>query len=143
MMLVAMLTVHLRNGFSSVNTIGLTAAGPQFGPPGYEVNLLYVAGLLALMSGGAGSWSVDARLARARGDRQHRRGDRARGVSSGLAMVAAVLLPTGVAGAGGPPSGPLEARPPDAVVAGTACVDKYEASVWRIPDPATTNRTLW
>jgi len=41
MMLVAMFTVHLRYGFSAINTIGLTADGPQFGPPGYEVNLLY------------------------------------------------------------------------------------------------------
>src|SRR5262249_15021595 len=49
MMLVAMFTVHLRYGFSAVNSIGLTAEGPQFGPPGYEVNLLYVAGLLALI----------------------------------------------------------------------------------------------
>ena len=46
MMLVAMFTVHLRYGFSAINTIGLTADGPQFGPPGYEVNLLYIAGLL-------------------------------------------------------------------------------------------------
>src|SRR5499425_810068 len=43
MMLVAMFTVHLKYGFSSVNTIGLTEAGPRFGPPGYEVNLLYIA----------------------------------------------------------------------------------------------------
>ena len=54
MMLVAMFTVHLRYGFSAINTIGLTADGPQFGPPGYEVNLLYIAGLLALILGGAG-----------------------------------------------------------------------------------------
>ena len=39
MMLVAMFTVHLKYGFSSINTIGLTPNGPQFGPPGYEVNL--------------------------------------------------------------------------------------------------------
>ena len=58
MMLVAMFTVHLRYGFSAINTIGLTADGPQFGPPGYEVNLLYVAGLLALMLGGAGPFSI-------------------------------------------------------------------------------------
>jgi putative oxidoreductase len=59
MMLVAMFTVHLRYGFSAINTIGLTADGPQFGPPGYEVNLLYIAGLLALVLGGAGPWSLD------------------------------------------------------------------------------------
>jgi putative oxidoreductase len=64
MMLVAMLTVHLQYGFSSVNTIGLTADGPQFGPPGYEVNLLYTAGLLALILGGAGAGSIDRLLAR-------------------------------------------------------------------------------
>jgi hypothetical protein len=31
---------------------------------------------------------------------------------------------------------------PDAVVAGTVCLDKYEASVWRVPNPTTTNATL-
>jgi putative oxidoreductase len=64
MMLVAMFTVHLRYGFSAINTIGLTAGGPQFGPPGYEVNLLYIAGLLALILGGAGPFSIDRLLAR-------------------------------------------------------------------------------
>ena len=62
MMLVAMFTVHLRYGFSAINTIGLTAEGPQFGPPGYEVNLLYIAGLLALILGGAGPLSIDRLL---------------------------------------------------------------------------------
>ena len=60
MMAVAMFTIHARYGFSSINTIGLTPAGPRFGPPGYEVNLLYIAGLLALIAGGAGALSVDA-----------------------------------------------------------------------------------
>ena len=64
MMLVAMFTVHLRYGFIAINTIGLTADGPQFGPPGYEVNLLYVAGLLALILAGAGPFSIDRLLAR-------------------------------------------------------------------------------
>ena len=64
MMLVAMFTVHLRYGFSAINTIGLTADGPQFGPPGYEVNLLYIAGLLALILGGTGPFSIDRLLAR-------------------------------------------------------------------------------
>src|SRR5215468_8607027 len=59
MMLVAMFTVHLKYGFSSVNTIGLTQVGPKFGPPGYEVNLLYIAGLVSLILGGAGVLSVD------------------------------------------------------------------------------------
>jgi putative oxidoreductase len=64
MMLVAMFTVHLRYGFSAINTIGLTSDGPQFGPPGYEVNLLYISGLLALILQGAGPFSIDGLLAR-------------------------------------------------------------------------------
>jgi putative oxidoreductase len=64
MMLVALFTVHLKYGFSSVNTIGLTPNGPQFGPPGYEINLLYIAGLLSLILGGAGALSIDRLLSR-------------------------------------------------------------------------------
>ena len=64
MMLVAMFTVHLRYGFSAINTIGLTADGPRFGPPGIEVNLLYIACLVALTLGGAGIFSIDRLLAR-------------------------------------------------------------------------------
>jgi putative oxidoreductase len=58
-MLVAMFKVHLRYGFSSIKAIGLGPDGPLFGPPGYEVNLVYIAGLLALILGGAGVLSVD------------------------------------------------------------------------------------
>jgi len=54
-----MFTVHLRYGFSAINTIGLTDDGPQFGPPGYEVNLLYIGGLVALVLSGAGPFSID------------------------------------------------------------------------------------
>ena len=61
-MLVAMFTVQLHYGFSSVNTIGLTAAGPIFGPPGYEVNLLYIASLIALALRGPGPLSVECWL---------------------------------------------------------------------------------
>ena len=61
-MLVAMFTV--RYGFSAVNTVGLTPAGPQFGPPGYEISLLYIAALVALAVAGPGALSVDAWLAR-------------------------------------------------------------------------------
>jgi putative oxidoreductase len=64
-MLVAMFTIHIHYGFSSVNTIGLTPDGPQFGPPGYEINLLYIAGLVSLALTGAGKYSIDhGRLAR-------------------------------------------------------------------------------
>jgi putative oxidoreductase len=58
-MLGAMFTVQLRYGFSSVNTIGLSASGPIFGPPGYEINLLYIAALLAIALAGPGAFSVD------------------------------------------------------------------------------------
>lgn len=58
-MLVAMFTVHWRYGFSSVNTVGLSPDGPVFGPPGYEVNLLYVGALAAIAVSGAGPFSVD------------------------------------------------------------------------------------
>lgn len=61
-MLVAMFTVQLRYGFSSVNTIGLTPNGPLFGPPGYEINLLYIACLIALAVLGPGPLSVDGRI---------------------------------------------------------------------------------
>lgn len=59
-MLVAMFTVSLRYGFSSVNTIGLTPTGPIFGPPGYEINLLYIAALLTLALSGPSALSIDA-----------------------------------------------------------------------------------
>jgi putative oxidoreductase len=65
-MLVAMFTVQLRFGFSSVNTIGLTPEGPVFGPPGYEINLLYIGALMALALAGPSAWSVDEWLGRRR-----------------------------------------------------------------------------
>jgi len=57
-MLVALFAVHLPHGFNFVNITGMTAAGPQFGMPGYEVNLLYISGLVSLMMSGAGAVSV-------------------------------------------------------------------------------------
>lgn len=62
-MLTAMFTVNINYGFSAIKTIGLTPSGPLFGPPGYEINLLYVACLLSLIITGAGAFSVDALLA--------------------------------------------------------------------------------
>lgn len=63
-LLVAMFTLHLKYGFSSINTIGLTPSGPVFGPPGFEVDLLYIAGLVVLIVNGPGKFSVDWVLAR-------------------------------------------------------------------------------
>jgi putative oxidoreductase len=65
-MLVAMFTVQLRYGFSSVNTIGLTPTGPIFGPPGYEINLLYIGALVALALSRPSVFSIDAWIARHR-----------------------------------------------------------------------------
>ena len=62
LLLVAVFTVHLPNGFSSIELIAVTAAGPQFGPVGYEVNLLYLACLAGLVLGGAGPFAFDAYL---------------------------------------------------------------------------------
>jgi putative oxidoreductase len=65
-MLVAIFTVHLKYGFSSIATIGLTPDGLVFGPPGYEVALLYIAGLVSLILGGAGVFSVDSLIHRSK-----------------------------------------------------------------------------
>lgn len=65
-LLAAMFTVHLQYGFSSIKLQGVTAASAQFGPPGYECDLLYLACLAALVMGGAGPLSVDGFLAKRR-----------------------------------------------------------------------------
>jgi len=57
-LLVAMLTVHLPYGFSSIKLEAVTATGAQFGPPGYEVDLLYLACLAALVLGGPGPLAI-------------------------------------------------------------------------------------
>ena len=61
-MVVAIATIHGHNGFSSVNTVGLTPNGPVFGPPGYELNLLYIAALVAVALIGPGTLSVEGWL---------------------------------------------------------------------------------
>jgi len=63
---VAIVTVHLPNGFSSIKLLSVDAAGTHFGQPGYETDLLYLAGLAALVLGGAGRWSIDGWLMRRR-----------------------------------------------------------------------------
>jgi putative oxidoreductase len=63
-LLVAIFTVHLPNGFSSIKLQSFDAAGAHFGQPGYETDLLYFAGLVALCLGGAGPLSVDRFLRR-------------------------------------------------------------------------------
>ena len=68
-LLVAIFTVHLPYGFSSIKLIAVTQTGAQFGPPGYECNLLYLAALAALVLGGPGPLAVDALL---RGNKRNR-----------------------------------------------------------------------
>jgi putative oxidoreductase len=63
-LLVAIFTVHLPFGFTSVKLLAVTASGPQFGPPGYETDLLYLACLAALVAAGSGPWAIDGLIAR-------------------------------------------------------------------------------
>lgn len=61
-LLVAIFTVHLPYGFSSIRLTGVTAGKAQFGPPGYECDLLYIAGLVTLVLGGPGPLSLTRRF---------------------------------------------------------------------------------
>jgi putative oxidoreductase len=63
-LLVAILTVHLPNGFSSIKLLAVTPAGARFGQPGYETDLLYFACLAALVLGGSGPFALDSILPR-------------------------------------------------------------------------------
>ena len=63
-LVVAMLTVHWHYGFNSIKLVAVTAAGPQFGPPGVEVNVLYLACLTALVLSGPGPLAADRLLRR-------------------------------------------------------------------------------
>jgi putative oxidoreductase len=58
-LLTAIFTVHLPYGFSAIKLVAVTSSGAQFGPPGYEVNLLYLACLAALVLGGSGPLALD------------------------------------------------------------------------------------
>jgi putative oxidoreductase len=58
-MLVAAALVHWPAGFNFMNVTGVTESGQmQFGLPGYEVNLLYIAGFVSLVISGAGGFAV-------------------------------------------------------------------------------------
>lgn len=71
-LLTALVTVHLPYGFFSVKFAGVTEAGIKFGPVGYEILLLYLAGLAGLVLGGPGALSLQGWLER----RQQREQDR-------------------------------------------------------------------
>jgi putative oxidoreductase len=66
-LLVAVFTVHLPNGFSSIKLQSVTASGAHFGLPGYETDLLYLAALAALVLSGSGPLAIDKFLLRRRG----------------------------------------------------------------------------
>jgi putative oxidoreductase len=66
LLLVATFTVHLPYGFSSIKLMAVTDAGAQFGPPGYECNLLYLACLAALVLGGSGPLAIDGLIRKRR-----------------------------------------------------------------------------
>ena len=66
LLLVAIFTVHLPYGFSSIKLMAVTSAGAQFGPVGYECNLLYLACLAALVLGGSGPLAIDGLIRRRR-----------------------------------------------------------------------------
>lgn len=63
-LLVAMFTVHLPFGFTSIKLITVTADGPKFGPPGIETDLLYLAGLASLWLSGPGPFAFDRWMAK-------------------------------------------------------------------------------
>jgi putative oxidoreductase len=56
---VAIVTVHLPYGFSSIKLMKIVDGRAQFGPPGYECDLLYIACIVALVLCGPSPWSVD------------------------------------------------------------------------------------
>jgi len=57
---VAIFTVHLPYGFSSIKLMKIVDGRAQFGPPGYECDLLYIACIVTLVLAGPSIWSVDA-----------------------------------------------------------------------------------
>lgn len=61
-MLTALIKVHMQYGFSSVTLRSVSASGAEFGPVGYELNLLYIAGLVSLAVSRPSALSVDAWL---------------------------------------------------------------------------------
>ena len=62
---VAVFTVHLPYGFSSIKLLGVSNGRAQFGPPGYECDLLYIACIVALALMGPTPWSLDNYRSRA------------------------------------------------------------------------------
>jgi putative oxidoreductase len=66
-LITAMFTVHLPYGFSSIKLQAIVDGRAQFGPPGYECDLLYMACIVALVLLGPSRWSFDRYRLRERG----------------------------------------------------------------------------
>ncbi len=81
-LLVAMVSIHLPYGFSSVKLLSVSTSGARFGPVGYELDLLYLAALLILALQGPGLLSVDE--VRHRGQRRCAAGWNANGCNRRL-----------------------------------------------------------
>ena len=62
LLFVAIFTVHLPYGFSSIKLMTVMGGRAQFGPPGYECDLLYLACLAGLVFGGSGPLAIDGLL---------------------------------------------------------------------------------
>ena len=58
LLLVAIFTVHLPYGFGSIKLQAVTAAGAQFGPVGYECNLIYILSSLPRGTGPPWLWTA-------------------------------------------------------------------------------------
>lgn len=56
--------MHWPSGFDYLKLTASTPLGPQYGMPGFEVSVLYLAALFSLFLAGAGPYSWDARRRR-------------------------------------------------------------------------------
>jgi putative oxidoreductase len=61
LLVVAIFTVHLPYGFSAIKLMAVHDGRAQFGPPGYECDLLYIACIVALVLSGPGPISLTKR----------------------------------------------------------------------------------
>jgi putative oxidoreductase len=59
LLLVAIFTVHLPYGFLTIKLMSVNNGRAQFGPPGFECNLLYIACIVALALIGPTPLSID------------------------------------------------------------------------------------
>ena len=59
LLLVAIFTAHLPYGFLTIKLMSVNNGRAQFGPPGYECNLLYIACIVTLALIGPTPWSID------------------------------------------------------------------------------------